>query len=151
MIRRVQPFGIKTGTTALGKSAGAALAAALFLCASPAFAQQQDVPAIEDAETPWYEAFTLSMNESTPPSLVDLETFDVPLNGGRWGLSLGIEEAAETPFQREDLSAGAFVNFGDRIRLGGQLRLATPDSVYLTPSEPVERQPEIKFESALRF
>lgn len=153
MSGRGYPFDI------IGKSASAAvLATALCLCASPAFAQdsagfgQDSVTA--EAETPWFEAFTLSMNEAPHPGLEELETFDWEAAGGRWGITLGIEDHSDTRFDREDVSAGAFVNLGDRFRLGGQLRFAAPESEYFTlrsEAEGERRQPEIKFESALRF
>ena len=167
MIRRQRPFDIDMKHIAAG-----ALGAALMLCASPALAQDETggtaaavqtetpsspvssplaAPATPESETPWFEAFTLSMNESTPPSLSSTETFDLPLNGGRWGLSVGIDDHSDSVYQREDLSAGAFVNLGERFRLGGQVRFAAPESAYFGRTEPEPRQPEIKFESALRF
>lgn len=127
-----------------------ALGAALVLCAAPALAQQQDALSAS-AETPWYEAFTLSMNETVHPSLDQRESFDLQLNGGRWGLSLGIDDYSDARFQREDVSAGAFVNLGDRFRLGGEVRFTAPESQFLGRNSSDGRQPEIKFESALRF
>jgi hypothetical protein len=133
------------------KASVAVLATALCLCTAPAISQEADAPT--EAETPWYEAFTLSMNEAPHPGLAEIETFDWQPSGGRWGITLGIEEHSDTRFQRDDLSAGAFVNLGDRFRLGGELRFASPDSEYFTLRERDEdrREPEIKFESALRF
>jgi hypothetical protein len=150
---RTHPFDI------IGRRASVVvLAAALGLCASPALAQ--DAPAFDqevvtpDPETPWYEAFTLSMNEASHPVLGEPETFDWEAAGGRWGITLGIEDHSDTRFDREDVSAGAFVNLGERFRLGGEVRFAAPDSEYFTlrgETETGRRQPEIKFESALRF
>ena len=91
------------------------------------------------------------MNETAPTSLEEMDTIDVPLNGGRWGVRFGIDDRSDSRFQREDVSAGAFVNLGDRFRLGGEVRFSAPESEYLTQTETEERQPEIKFESALRF
>ena len=129
---------------------GAVLAAALVVCASPAFAQDAAVTESE-ADTPWYEAFTLSMDEAVHPELGEPTTFTLESSGGRWGITLGFDEETDTRFQREDVSAGAYVNLGSRIRLGGQVRIATPESEYFDWMETEERQPEVKFESALRF
>ncbi len=147
MRRRGYPFDI------VGKSASVAvMATALCLCAPSAMAQDLATP---EAETPWYEAFTLSMNESPHPELAEIETFDWESAGGRWGITLGIDDHSDTRIAREDLSAGAFVNLGDRFRFGGQLRFASPDSEYFTlrgdSALQDRREPEIKFESALRF
>jgi len=145
MTKRAHPFDI------IGKAPSVAvMATALCLCASPAFSQDA---VASDTETPWYEAFTLSMNEAPHPGLEELETFDWQSAGGRWGITLGIEDHSDTRLTSEDVSAGAFVNLGDRFRLGGQVRLAAPETPYFTLRETDEdgRQPEIKFESALRF
>ncbi|MAK65237.1 MAG: hypothetical protein CMF75_10945 [Maricaulis sp.] len=108
-----------------------------------------------EGETPWYEAFTLSMNDSPHPELTEIETFDWESAGGRWGITLGIDDHSDTRIAREDVSAGAFVNLGDRFRVGGELRFTSPDSEYFTlrgdSTLEDRREPEIKFESALRF
>tara|TARA_R110002072_G_scaffold25998_9_gene86567 strand:+ start:1548 stop:2006 length:459 start_codon:yes stop_codon:yes gene_type:complete len=102
-------------------------------------------------DTPWYEAFTLSMNERMLPGL-DLETtVDWESPGGRWGLRVGIQEGPDVRSDLNDLSAGAFINLGDRFRLGGQVRLISPEDPMFRLMESDARQPEIKFESALRF
>jgi len=102
-------------------------------------------------DTPWYEAFTLSMNERMLPGL-DLETtVDWESPGGRWGLRVGIQEGPDVRSDVNDLSAGAFINLGDRFRLGGQVRLISPEDPMFRLMESDARQPEIKFESALRF
>ncbi|WP_417481228.1 NtrZ family periplasmic regulatory protein [Maricaulis sp.] len=110
--------------------------------------------AIADAagvETPWYEAFTLSMNERMLPGL-DLETtVDWESPGGRWGVRVGIQDGSDVRSDVNDLSAGAFINLGERFRLGGQVRLISPDDPIFRLTDSDERQPEIKFESALRF
>ncbi len=135
--------------------------AAAMLCVAPAaFAQNQAAPAeqaqlapVSDiaVDTPWYEAFTLSMNENLRPGL-DLETtVDWESPGGRWGVRVGIQDGPDLRGDNNDLSAGAFINLGDRIRLGGQVRLISPDDQIFRLTESDERQPEIKFESALRF
>tara|TARA_R110000868_G_scaffold229089_2_gene482056 strand:- start:12371 stop:12841 length:471 start_codon:yes stop_codon:yes gene_type:complete len=146
----------------LAKSVIASSIAAAMLCAAPAAFAQETAPLAAPAqpatpgdlgvETPWYEAFTLSMNENLRPGL-DLETtVDWESPGGRWGVRVGIQEGgADLRNDTSDLSAGAFINLGDRIRLGGQVRLISPDDQIFRLTENNERQPEIKFESALRF
>ncbi len=150
----------------LAKSVIASSIAAAMLCAAPAaFAQDTDAlapqvqvtepatrPAAElGVETPWYEAFTLSMNDNVRPGL-DLETtVDWESPGGRWGLRVGIQDSPDVRSDTSDLSAGAFINLGDRIRLGGQVRLVSPDDPIFRLTDSNVRQPEIKFESALRF
>lgn len=143
MIERKKPFEI------IGKkSTVACAAAAVLLCAPTAMAQ--DVTADSEAVAPWYEAFTLSMAEAPTPELDEATTFDLEL-GEHWGVTLGYQDRSDSRLN-DDLSAGAFVTFGDRIRLGGQVRFASPDdSFFVRNSDDEERQPEIKFESALRF
>ena len=143
MIWRINPFEI------IGKkSTVAGAAAAVILCAPGALAQ--DSTAETDAVAPWYEAFTLSMAEAPTPEMDEVTTYDLEF-GERWGVTLGTLERSD-PRLDDDLTAGAFVTFGDRIRLGGQVRFASPDdSFFVRSNDEEERQPEIKFESALRF
>ncbi|MAC89429.1 MAG: hypothetical protein CMF73_08900 [Maricaulis sp.] len=90
------------------------------------------------------------MAEAPTPELDEATTFDLEL-GEHWGVTLGYQDRSDSRLN-DDLSAGAFVTFGDRIRLGGQVRFASPDdSFFVRNSDDEERQPEIKFESALRF
>ncbi|WP_417476527.1 NtrZ family periplasmic regulatory protein [Maricaulis sp.] len=138
----------------------AAVATAMLTLAPGAFAQDSAEEAqIQSAapvdavgvDTPWYEAFTLSMNERMLPGL-DLEnTVDWESPGGRWGVRVGIQEGPDVRNELNDLSAGAFINLGDRFRLGGQVRLISPEDPMFRLMESDARQPEIKFESALRF
>ena len=143
MIWRINPFEI------IGKkSTVAGAAAAMILCAPSALAQ--DSTAETGAVAPWYEAFTLSMAEAPTPEMDEVTTYDLEF-GERWGVTLGTLERSD-PRLDDDLTAGAFVTFGDRIRLGGQVRFASPDdSFFVRNNDEEERQPEIKFESALRF
>jgi len=143
MIWRINPFEI------IGKkSTVASAAAAMMLCAPGAMAQ--DNTAETEVSAPWYEAFTLSMAEAPTPELDETTTYDLEL-GERWGVTLGIQDRSDSRLN-DDLSAGAFVTFGDRIRLGGQVRFASPDdSFFVRNTDEEDRQPEIKFESALRF
>ncbi|MBR9825004.1 MAG: hypothetical protein GYB36_04270 [Alphaproteobacteria bacterium] len=129
-----------------------AFASTLLLCAPAAMGQ--DAPeAVPQSETPWYEAFTLSLNEDLPPSLDEsLPTIDWEAESGRWGLTLGIRDEQYEPLELDDVSASAFVNVGERFRFGGEVRFTSPqDDLFMIPSEDEERAPEIKFESALRF
>ena len=102
-------------------------------------------------ETPWYEAFTLSMNGRLNPALELESTYDWESPGGFWGLRVGIQDNPDLRSDLGDVSAGAFINLGDRIRLGGQVRFTSPDDEIFRLTENGDRQPEIKFESALRF
>jgi hypothetical protein len=137
----------------------AAFAASVLLFAPSAQAQEQTLPVVTDtsiidveteAETPWYEAFTLSMNESSDPLFSEPSTIDWRSQNGRWGVSLGIEDHSDERFVLEDVSAEAFVNFGD-VRVGGQFRFTAPEDELFLPADSEDRQPEVKFESALRF
>ncbi|WP_091768828.1 NtrZ family periplasmic regulatory protein [Maricaulis salignorans] len=146
------------------KTAIAGAMATAMLSLAPGALAQEAAPATDQAQiqsaapadalgvdTPWYEAFTLSMNERMLPGL-DLEnTVDWESPGGRWGVRVGIQEGPDVRNDLNDLSAGAFINLGDRFRLGGQVRLISPEDPMFRLMESDARQPEIKFESALRF
>jgi hypothetical protein len=136
-----------------------ATATVAFVCAPSAFAQDQESSALAavvadtEIETPWFEAFTLSMEES--PFQTQLEssttTFELQSAGGRWGVTLGVEEYPDDRFDIEDVSAGAFYNVGERFRLSGEFRWSSPEEELFLTTTREEREPEIKFESALRF
>jgi len=151
----VSNSGVRTGWAGL-----AACAVASLLLVSPAMAQDETAPALilpstateTEAETPWYEAFTLSMNETSGPLLNETSSVDIEFNEGRWGFTLGFDQALEDErFPNEDVSAGAFVNFGDRFRIGGEVRFTAPEDDLFRSTEDDDQQPEVKFESALRF
>lgn len=135
-------------STAFAKSLGAAaLTSAAVLCAPGAFAQEAPEP-----ETPWFDAFTLSLDEDLPPALEELPTLDWEADSGRWGLTFGIRDEEFEALELDDVSAGAFVNVGDRFRFGGQLRFTSPeDDLFMINPDDEERAPEVKFESSFRF
>ena len=92
------------------------------------------------------------MNETAPQILNEQSTIDWESDNGRWGFTLGFDDTQDQRFEIEDVSAGAFVNFGDRFRIGGQFRFTSPeDDLFEQPRDSEDRQPEVKFESALRF
>jgi hypothetical protein len=156
----------KVTMTGTARMSVVAFATALLLCAPSALAQDETVlaPAISpvtplvaessetESETAWYDAFTLSMNDSSDPIFDEPATVDWESENGRWGIMLGITDGRnESQIDDPDLSASAFYNFGDRFRVGGEVRLTTPEDDLFGDQENEERHPEVKFESALRF
>jgi hypothetical protein len=154
---------ILTGTARMGV---VAFATALLLCGPSALAQDDTAASANvspvtplvaesaeaETETAWYDAFTLSMNDSADPLFDEPATVDWESENGRWGIMLGITDGRnESQIDDPDLSASAFYNFGDRFRVGGQVRLTSPEDDLYRDQEGEERQPEVKFESALRF
>ena len=137
------------------------VAATALLIAPSAFAQETADPApvvaepvVSETETdiPWYEAFNLSMGDQLQPGLNTSDTYNFQLPGSRWGFTLDVDEDADPRFDVEDVSAGAYIDVGNRFRLRGELRFSAPeDDLLLTRESEDERRPEIKFESALRF
>lgn len=130
-----------TAPSALAQDAGEAAQAA----AEPVVAETE-------TEIPWYESFNLSMGDQLQPGLDTSDTYNFQLPGSRWGFTLDVEEDADPRFDVEDVSAGAYIDVGNRFRLRGELRFSAPeDDLLLTRESEDERRPEIKFESALRF
>lgn len=140
------------GHKRMTRRAGFALSAAIAcaLVSAPAFAQTVD-PEVQ-AETPWYETFSLQLDEQQQTDLVagEITTFDWASRDGRWEFTLDLEDDPTSSFAYDDLSAEAFVNLNDRFRLGGRLRWTAPEDMVVG-AEPEERAPEVRFESALRF
>jgi len=156
----------KVTLTGTAQMSVVAFATALLLCAPSALAQEEPTatPASSpvtsliaensetETETAWYDAFTLSMNDSSDPIFDEPATVDWESENGRWGIMLGITDGRnESQIDDPDLSASAFYNFGDRFRVGGEVRLTTPEDDLFGDQENEERRPEVKFESALRF
>jgi hypothetical protein len=100
---------------------------------------------------PWYERFTIAPSESYAvwsgaPREFQLEA------GDRWGVTLGYSEAARSPqqFSLQDFSAGAFYEFSERMRIGGELRFTSPEE-EIFGEESESKTPELRFESAFKF
>ena len=139
-----------------------AIAAVAVLFAPAAFAQnvpEATAPVAEMpvesnvvvTETAWFEAFTTSMNDSTDDLFAEESLVDWNSPSGRWTVTFGLEEVTTVQeFQLEGMSAGAYVDFGD-IRFGTEIRIPSTDFDFLRPVDEENPQPEIKFESALRF
>lgn len=160
-----------THTDELGKArragrmvlATSALVLGLSLCA-PAFAQDTSENPVAsfgpETEGRTFDNFEFASDTDVQELWSNSTKFDWQSEGGRWGFVLEVEEGTsanitgaleDNPiFETEELRAGAFVNVGDRFRFGGHVRFSSPD---LPDSDPLieEHQPEVKFESALRF
>lgn len=100
---------------------------------------------------PWYERFTVAPSESYAvwggaPREFQLEA------GERWGVTLGYSEAGRSvqDFSLDDFSAGAFFEFSERVRVGGELRFTSPEE-QIFGEESERKTPELRFESAFRF
>jgi hypothetical protein len=120
-------------------------------------AEAQAALAPETADTgsasalPWYERFTVAPSESyavwgAAPREFQLEA------GDRWGVTLGYSEAGRSAqdFSLDDFSAGAFFEFSERVRVGGELRFTSPEE-QIFGEEAERKTPELRFESAFRF
>lgn len=100
---------------------------------------------------PWYERFTVAPSESYAvwggaPREFQLEA------GERWGVTLGYSEGGRSvqDFSLDDFSAGAFFEFSERVRVGGELRFTSPEE-EIFGEESERKTPELRFESAFRF
>ena len=100
---------------------------------------------------PWYERFTVAPSESYAVWGATPQEFQLEA-GDRWGVTLGYSQAGRSAqdFSLDDFSAGAFFEFSERVRVGGQLRFTSPEEEIF--GEDTERKtPELRFESAFRF
>ncbi len=151
-------------------SAGAAYAqdapAARDAEAAPSLAQQLLAPGVTEHYTKadeaggapaWHEIFTLT-REGDVSYLADRSfSFDNSLfaadDDRSWGFTLDVRDVhgvlgeGETA---EEVSAGAFVSVGPRLRLGGELRMRDLERDPLS-WEGVQDTPQIKLQSAFRF
>ena len=50
----------------------------------------------------------------------------------------------------DDISAGAFYDFSERFRIGGQFRFTSPEE-EIFGEDTETKEPELRFESAFRF
>ena len=99
----------------------------------------------------WYERFTVAPSESHVVWGVRQREFQLQ-GGDRWGVTLGYSESDRIPqdFSLDDISAGAFYDFSDRFRFGGQLRFTSPEEEIFGEDSDT-KEPELRFESAFRF
>ncbi|GJL96244.1 MAG: hypothetical protein DHS20C06_00610 [Hyphobacterium sp.] len=116
-----------------------------------AFASQDVVSASTDSDAqPWYEAFTFS-SDSAPGVDLDLPGNEIEFSGGNsWGFTLGIDDREDQRFEFDSIEAGAYFDLNSRFRFGGSVRFSNTDNLILGPQSN-EREPQVKFESALRF
>jgi len=118
---------------------------------SPAQAALSEPDTGSASALPWYERFTVAPSESyavwgAAPREFQLEA------GERWGVTLGYSEGGRSvqDFSLDDFSAGAFFEFSERVRVGGELRFTSPEEeIFGEDSE--RKAPELRFESAFRF
>jgi hypothetical protein len=99
----------------------------------------------------WYERFTVAPSESYAVWGVRQREFQLQ-GGNRWGVTFGYSESDRQPqdFSLDDISAGAFYDFSERFRFGGELRFTSPEEeVFGADTE--NKEPELRFESAFRF
>lgn len=100
---------------------------------------------------PWYERFTVAPSESYAVWGVTPQEFQLEA-GDRWGVTLGYSQSGRSAqdFSLNDFSAGAFFEFSERVRVGGELRFTSPEEEIF--GEDTEgKTPELRFESAFRF
>ena len=99
----------------------------------------------------WYERFTIAPSESHAVWGVRQREFQLQ-GGNRWGVTLGYSESDRLPndFSLDDISAGAFYDFSERFRFGGQLRFTSPEE-EIFGEDTDSKEPELRFESAFRF
>lgn len=99
----------------------------------------------------WYERFTIAPSETSAVWGVRQREFQLQ-GGDRWGVTFGYSESDRLPqdFSLDDISAGAFYDFSERFRFGGQLRFTSPEE-EIFGEDTESKQPELRFESAFRF
>ncbi len=99
----------------------------------------------------WYERFTVAPSESNAVWGVRQREFQLQ-GGNRWGVVFGYTESDRLPqdLSFDDISAGAFYDFSERFRFGGQLRFTSPEE-EIFGEDTETKQPELRFESAFRF
>ncbi len=99
----------------------------------------------------WYERFTVAPSQSYAVWGVRQREFQLQ-GGNRWGVTFGYTESDRLPqtLSFDDISAGAFYDFSERFRVGGQLRFTSPEE-EIFGEDTETKEPELRFESAFRF
>jgi hypothetical protein len=100
---------------------------------------------------PWYERFTLAPSETRSVWAQPSDEFHLQA-GDRWGVTLGYVAPARGAqgVDLEDFSAGAFYEFSEHFRFGGEVRFTSPEE-QVFGEDGQDKAPEIRFESAFRF
>jgi len=100
---------------------------------------------------PWYERFTLAPSETRSVWAQPSDEFHLQA-GDRWGVTLGYVAPARGAqgVDLEDFSAGAFYEFSEHFRFGGEVRFTSPEE-RVFGEDGQDKAPEIRFESAFRF
>ena len=142
-------MGIQVATSRYRSYAAGAAALVAFAC-SPAMAQDVVQDAAPQPDAPWYESFSLNQDNGLPLALEEVPTIDWSVTD-RLDITLGIREDLGRPTDTDDFSAGVTYNLNDRFRFGGQFRFSTPSDELFMLDDNDEPEPEIKFESSVRF
>lgn len=100
---------------------------------------------------PWYQQFTVAPSEGLNASWAEDDYTFTFESGNRWRFTVGFDDSGVgSQFTPDDVSAGAFFNFNERLSLGGEFRFTSPeDDIFRLEGE--ETESEVKFESAFKF
>lgn len=140
---------IGNATSRFCMKAAGALALVACVC-MPAHAQDVSEDASIETDAPWYESFSLNQDAGLPQALEEIPTIDWSVND-RLGIMLGIREDLGRPTDVDDFSARFTYDLNERFRFGGQFRFSSPTDELFMLDENEEPEPEIKFESSVRF
>jgi hypothetical protein len=114
------------------------------------------------AQVPWYERFTFSAApQEKLPSWSSVNPRD-PAAGAasaRWGMTVNVGEAEQRLTEAgritrdNEAAVGAFYRFTPRVRVGGKVSVAPPQSVTPNDRSADKRPPEagVRLESAFKF
>jgi hypothetical protein len=133
----------------------ATLGLLLLGAATTAHAQTLTLPPssrlVSDAQ-PLQVAQQVGGGDSSQPSLVPQPHRTLELDSkGRWGVRLDMEQPNGRSATWQDVSAGAYVSLGSRVRIGGSVGLGDKfdNPQRITPQDAA--QPRVRLETRFKF
>jgi hypothetical protein len=71
---------------------------------------------------------------------------------GRWGLTLNMDQPSTRDMELNDVAAGAYFRITPSLRIGGAVALSDKSATQtFKQTQPVERQPRVRLETAFKF
>jgi len=98
------------------------------------------------------KALDLTVRETPAIAPQGVKSLQWDARKGRWGLTLNMDQPNTRDMQLNDVAAGAYFRITPSLRIGGAVALSDrPAAQAFKQTQPEERQPRVRLETAFKF